>query len=129
MMHAEFERWYPASRFILTLRKDVAAWRKSALAMVARRKGDPVIAGFTRQFLFTHFSSLGVAIEEPANIYNFHNVRAREFMGTCQERSIELCWEKGDGWKELCRFLGVRVPPGLPFPRENQSPPDTGLIM
>ena len=35
---------------------------------------------------------------------HLHNVR-EYFAGT--DRMIELCWEEGDGWPELCGFIGV----------------------
>jgi hypothetical protein len=33
---------------------------------------------------------------------------------------LEVCWEAGDGWKELASFLGQPVP-ALPFPHLNKA--------
>jgi hypothetical protein len=33
---------------------------------------------------------------------------------------VELCWEEGDGWPQLCGFLGHAVPEA-PFPRMNTA--------
>jgi len=32
-----------------------------------------------------------------------------------------LEYKMGDGWEPLCEFLGVPVPEGVPFPRENET--------
>ena len=47
--------------------------------------------------------------------YITHN-RALSKLPNC----ITLCWEKGDGWNELCEFLGVDVP-DKPFPHLNKN--------
>jgi hypothetical protein len=33
---------------------------------------------------------------------------------------LEICWEKGHGWKELCAFLGKDIPK-IALPHENKS--------
>jgi hypothetical protein len=33
---------------------------------------------------------------------------------------LDVCWEKGDGWEKLCRFLGRDIPEG-PFPHANRT--------
>ena len=42
---------------------------------------------------------------------------------------IELCWEKGDGWAELCGFLGVEAPDAVfPHIRPNETGTDPKII-
>ncbi len=51
--------------------------------------------------------------------YERHNEAVREFFaGT--DRLLEVCWEEGDGWPQLCGFLGVPVP-DVPFPHSNPA--------
>ena len=41
----------------------------------------------------------------------------RAFFGSAL---IELCWERGDGWAELCRAIGEPAP-DEPFPHANRG--------
>jgi hypothetical protein len=45
------------------------------------------------------------------------------FAGT--DRLLEVCWEEGDGWPQLCRFLGLPVP-DEPFPHSNPAGSNRG---
>jgi hypothetical protein len=59
--------------------------------------------------------------EEHVAFYNSHNrnVRAAAFELGLENCFAELCWEKGDGWNELCSLIGNPIPQ-KPFPHLNQ---------
>jgi len=59
-------------------------------------------------------------IEHQLNLYKSHNERVRSFFRG-NPNFVELCWEEGHGWEELCGFLGKKVP-NTPFPKANISP-------
>jgi len=48
-------------------------------------------------------------------IYN-HHLRTCSKLPNC----LVVCWENGDGWKELCEFLNVPIP-DVPFPHLNKN--------
>lgn len=120
--HDSFEDWpfplmyralaerYPDARFILTVRRSSQVWFES-LRRHARRSN---IRKHERTWLY--------GIRYPENgkdryieKYEAHNAAVLRDMG---DRVLPICWENGDGWDELCRFIGVD-PPGLPMPHEN----------
>lgn len=56
-----------------------------------------------------------------AEAYAAYDQRVREFFnGKPQERFLEFSVFNGDGWPELCRFLGTDIP-NVPFPFENSG--------
>ncbi|MCF2906665.1 sulfotransferase family protein [Octadecabacter sp. CECT 8868] len=59
---------------------------------------------------------------EHIDFYNRHTREVRAFFESqgASDRLLELCWENGDGWDELCGFLGQPVP-DAPFPHTNKS--------
>ena len=63
------------------------------------------------------------AKEAPAKycaFYEKHLVEVRSyFAGT--ERLLEVCWDEGDGWEQLCPFLDRPVP-DVAFPHSNATP-------
>ena len=53
-----------------------------------------------------------------SELRRWNAARRRYFEG--QPNFLEVCWGKGDGWKELCRFLGKK-PREMPFPKANRG--------
>ncbi len=53
-------------------------------------------------------------------IYEQHNTAVRTYFASRPDQLLELCLERGDGWDELCRFLGEAVP-AMPVPRSNTA--------
>ena len=51
--------------------------------------------------------------------YETHNAIVREFFKN-KNNYIELCWENGDDWNKLCKFLNIEIP-SLPFPHANRG--------
>lgn len=55
-------------------------------------------------------------------MYTSHNEGVVDFFQerTASDVLLEICWEQGDGWQELCQFLKLPVP-ACPFPHENSG--------
>ena len=108
---------FPNAKFVLTTRVNENVWFESLVHHAARETG----ANFHgRKFIYGY--------EEPTanrahhiEIYTKHNEEVREFFSDKEGSLLEVCWERGDGWKELCCFLGVPVPDAV-FPHCNKGP-------
>ncbi len=110
LVYREMAESFPEAKFVLTRRTSVDAW----LASQAKHMESHGV----------HGKIYGIEKDEDPMVklrpfYENHLRDVREyFAGT--DRMIELCWEEGDGWTELCGFIGVPVP-DLPFPHSNPA--------
>lgn len=57
--------------------------------------------------------------EEFIHRYKTHNKEVREFFDG-NSNFIELCFESGDGWPKLCKFVNKPIP-NKPFPHANRG--------
>lgn len=114
-MYRELALRYPEARFILTLRRSPEAWVESLKrhSLLTSPKGS------CRRLAYGYPYPHGVEAEH-IEIYHRHNAEVQAFFAERGEegRLRVLCWEDGDGWVELCGFLGHPVP-DMPFPRAN----------
>lgn len=116
----------PDAAYILTVRKDAQTWIDSA-----KRHGAIVSdrADKTKQIIKTGVAErafgAGSAETNPEQwmaAYADHNDRVRLHFQARPERFIELCWETGQGWPELCAFLGhPLIEEGLPHENSHES--------
>ncbi len=105
-----YERYKGETMFILTVRKSSELWYESVC-----NQYDKTPEKFRKDWENPHHTK-----QQRIAIYEQHNKDVREFFKD-KPNFIELCWEKGDGWKELCNFLGKEIP-NEPFPFLNRSP-------
>ncbi|MDC3316419.1 hypothetical protein OAV33_00435 [bacterium] len=106
-------RRYPDCRFVLTRRRNSDVWL-SSLKKAYARKG-PTTEKYRNYGYFSVFQNP----EHHRRLYESHlDAVRRYFSGS--PRLLEVCWEEGDGWAELCGFLGVDVP-SSDFPVSNQA--------
>jgi hypothetical protein len=89
-------------------------WYQS-LCKHALRTGPTLI----RQHIYGHAMPQGHR-QEYLLYYENHIHAARDYFARRPHDILEVCWENGDGWREIGTFLGLGVP-GTPFPHENQS--------
>lgn len=116
LAYKELYSAFPDSKFILTTRLDSELWLRSMISQVHRK-------GINEQHKMVYGdSSPENSRSEYIDIYNNHNEGVRNFFFDKGDRFIELCWEKGDGWDELCDFLEIETKPTIDFPHANKSP-------
>ena len=113
LMYRDLAARYPEARFVLTRRRDAGTWFRS-LSSHDLRYGPREAAKMAYGYYEQRFHP-----EEMKALYERHLDEVRTFFdGT--DRLLEVCWEEGDGWAELCGFLGLAVP-NAPFPRMNTA--------
>lgn len=116
LMYEAFDRGYPNAKFILTQRINPQTWYRS-LCRHAKRFGP--LTDF-EQHIYGYASPAGYE-QEHIEFYLRHNQRVRDYFADRPEKLLIVCWESGDGWQELCEFLGRPIP-DIPFPHSNRTP-------
>lgn len=114
LIYKETYEKYPDSKFILTLRHDAETWYKS-LCRHSDKTGPTnyreVIYGYAMPHQYK---------KEHIDFYNSFNQSVRDFFSDKRGLLLEVCWEKGDGWKKLCSFLEKEIP-RKEFPHVNKG--------
>jgi hypothetical protein len=105
-----FEAFGSRARFILTVRKSPEVWLESLKKHSLRTHPERHCRTLAYGFDYPH----GYEAEHVA-FYNKHNADVQAFFADKRKALLTVCWENGDGWKELCGFLGFRIP-REPFP-------------
>lgn len=105
----------PDSRFILTLRKSPETWLRSLQAQETKAEKTATYA--YRKRVTYGWEQIEGHAEEHLALYTEHLDKVRNFFG---DRLLEVCWESGHGWTELCDYLQL-PPPDKPFPHKNRS--------
>jgi hypothetical protein len=116
-IYRELDKRFPGSKFILTLRKDTATYVRS-LQGHHEREGIR-----NTDFVKPHWWDEVHGMEPADWDYNYsarryekHNREVLEyFAGRIDKDLLVACWETGDEWKVLSRFLNKPVP-DEPFP-------------
>lgn len=112
-VYEQLAQRHPQALFILTRRRDGAAWVRSALNHGAH---SPEAARALGRRFFERLLP-GVPVDA---LHDTHNARVRAFFADQPQRLLEVCWEEEASWDALCAFLG-RPLPAQPFPHENQG--------
>jgi sulfotransferase family protein len=116
-IYRELDQTFPNSKFILTLRKDTETY-------VASLKGHHERQGirnddFVKPYYWNEVHGVEPAdwdYEKSAQRYERHNREVLEYFGNRLNKDLlVVCWEHGDGWAELSRFLN-KAAPDEPFP-------------
>ena len=115
LIYRELDQRYPGSKFILTVREDEAVWLRSnkAHSMRTHPRYQSRTYSYGPRYPQGHE-------EHYLEFYRSHNQSIRDYFSNRPDQLLELCWERGDGWGELCRFLGCSVP-DVDFPHENKG--------
>jgi len=119
LMFKEFDKRYPDSKFILTIRKDAETWYQSLKKHL--RRNPEVIPGFKEaRSIYDNPNPIKRKIETIVR-YENHNQEVISYFKGRNDKLLVVCWENGDGWKEICEFMGMSIP-NIPFPHANISP-------
>lgn len=114
--YQEYDKKYPGSKFILTVR-DKESWLKSC-SKHFRKHVEQNSALYKYRI-----EQMGVAGYDEnifSKKYDDHIKSVKEYFQNRENDLliIDICG--GDGWVKLCSFLGKKIPE-LPFPKKNKS--------
>lgn len=114
-----FARYGTDARYVLTVRKHPEVWLKSLKNHLLQDRIGKIIR--PRFSVYGRRYPFGFE-DEYLQYYEAHNERVREFFRRrdAEHVLLEVCWERGDGWPELCTFLGHETP-DAPFPHVNAT--------
>ena len=116
-IYRELDQTFPNSKFILTRRKNAETY-------VASLKGHHEREGIRKEgFVKPYYWDVVHGVEpadwdyeKSAQRYERHNREVLEYFGHRVNKDLlVVCWEHGDGWAQLGRFLNKAVP-DEPFP-------------
>jgi len=113
MIYKEADEAFPGNKFILTIRKNPDVWYDS-LCKYAERSGPTEY----RRVIYGYDMPHGHR-NHHIDFYNTHNKNVKEYFKDKHDKLLEICWESGHGWKELCEFIGRGIPESE-FPHENK---------
>lgn len=127
LMYRElFARYGDSARFVLTTRKSPEIWVESLKKHARVTKSGGIIRKKIYGYRYPH----GVEAAHMA-FYEKHNAEVRAFFAEqAPHLLLDVCWENGDGWPELCTFLGEPLR-RTKFPhanREGSATPDPEVI-
>lgn len=114
LLYKEMDVRYPNSKFILTIRKNKDDWFDS-LIKHANRTGPTEHKELAYGYKMPH----GLK-NEHISFYEQHNEEVRKYFRGRENDFLEVCWAKGDGWEEICTFLGHDIPK-KPLPHANKA--------
>jgi len=113
---------YPNSRFVLTRRKSSEAWLKSFMGHIKRFFPSTPISDSEKYIFIYGKERLRNNLPSCVEIYEDYNKEAIKFFSDKpHERFLEIAFDSGQGWIELCGFLNKPVPQNVPFPHANKK--------
>lgn len=112
LLYEDLDRWYPGSKFILTERAE-ENWLKSITKHFGANSSE------FREWYYGNGAPVG-SEQIYLNKYLSHNREVREYFQGRQVDFLVVDFEKGDGWKKICDFLGEPVP-DVDFPHLNKN--------
>jgi hypothetical protein len=115
LVYRDIDSALPGCKYILTLRNSAETWYRSLCKHAGRTGPTPI-----REYVY------GYAMPDEnrqahIDYYETHNAAVRDYFRERPDDLVEVCWENGDGWREIAAFLGMHAPDS-PFPHENRSP-------
>ncbi len=113
-----YDRFGESLRAVLTTRRTPEIWLKSLTSHMQRRS---VLGNKINRDIYGYLYPSG---NERAFIdyYETHNQAVRDFFAerNASDQLLEICWETGGGWEQLCDFLG-EPPPDGGIPHSNRT--------
>ena len=113
LIYRELDRKFQDARFILTVR-DSNTWYDSLCRHAIARPN-----GRIRRLIYGHPMPQGNR-DVFISTFEKHNESVKQHFASMADKLLVVSWENGDGWKELCEFLG-RLRPKKKFPHANRS--------
>ena len=115
LCYRELDQAFPNSRFILTRRRSPDEWYQSLCAH-ADHTGPTRFREAIYGYEMPHQHR-----DEHIQYYENHLKKVRNYFRNRPDDLLVVCWEDGDDWRILAKFMGTPVP-GIPFPHANRNP-------
>jgi hypothetical protein len=119
LLFRELDERVPAGRFVLTVRAEDAWWA----SVVAHFGGTTTPM---RQWIYGAGDPLGHEARYRER-YRRHNEAVRDHFASRPADLLVLHLDRGDGWAQLCPFLGVDEPAST-FPHANLGTPTRRVV-
>lgn len=105
-------------RFLMTIRKDAETWFNSVSKWSLRPENQYELIKSQRQKMYGH----RMPQNHKEDFIKVYNNRYIEVMNYFKKKSnlLVLCFEKNDGWYELCTYLNKKIP-NVKFPHLNKQ--------
>jgi hypothetical protein len=112
----ELDEFFPGSKFILTRRLNAEVWLDSLAShsLVTDPEKGMIARTLAYGYPYPHCNP-----KYFVDFYNNHLAWARNYFEDRDDDFLEVCWEDGDDWSILCRFLGLSLPQEN-FPHANK---------
>ncbi len=124
LLFRQVDRWYPGSRFVLTMR-DTASWLASAEWLFSKGREKWKWGPWEHcihQRLYGFVDSAFNA-RRAREVYERHNDSVREYFKNRDADLLIIDWLTTNEWGALCEFLRKPIPPD-PIPHLNKRPPE-----
>jgi hypothetical protein len=114
IIYKKLDKWYPHSKFILTIR-DEEDWYRS----VSRHIGD--LKNPMHEWIYGKGMSLPKHNKENTiSVYKEHVKNVKDYFKDRPNDLLIIDFSKNDGWQEICEFL-KKNDPKTPFPHANKT--------
>ena len=113
ILYQHLDKQYPGSKFIMTVREP-ESWLKSAVYTFGN-SSTPM-----REWIYGYGDPIGHEDVYLERYLRHNNEVMQYFSNRTREEFLVMDLAKGDGWSELCAFLGTEVREG-PFHHRNSS--------
>lgn len=118
ILFRELDEMFPGSKFVLTTREP-ESWVGSYMNMLRTQdEASDELHEIRRTLYGLPFPN--VTEEQLLDRYSRHNREVKQYFSDRPDDLLVVSWEEGDGWEELCGFLGTEVP-DTPFPHANRG--------
>lgn len=114
-LYQVLDKAFPGSRFVLTWREPERWWASVDRWLRVAHPEDTAKAQRYRK----HFGGDPSNREACLAHYHAHNAEVRAYFAG-RDDFLAINFEQGEGWEQLCPFLGVS-PPAVPFPHANRQ--------
>ncbi len=116
LMYKEIDERYDDAKFILTVRKSPDTWYKSLCKMAVRMGPMSDFEKHIYGYSMPHGKK-----KEHIDYYNKYNQEVEEYFKDRPDKLLKICFGKGDGGKEVAKFLN-RPEVQITNPHRNKSP-------
>lgn len=115
LIYKQLDELYPSSKFILTVRQSEQKWLNSLKSHSLNTSPTDHCRKLVYGKNYPHRNE-----QRYLDFYRKHNANVREYFKGRDNDFIELCWENGDGFEQLCNFLHM-AHPNVPMPHAASS--------